>query len=211
MNFRLPFLRKRKPSWHRVIGGFFVFSRIREFINRHRYHHRTIAYFGGFLIGLSGFTVVGLQALPIASTDVLAIPSQYNNPVRMAATQQQLHSYLWYPMRVCYPEAPCSALQTNVPVGWPNSSVDSNIIRDSGTSNVIWGVLPLYGASTPADPNIVALLDWAASVGMKVNLDDEISWWYISKNVYNTTILDAHIKRLVQLYGSHPTATTNTL
>ncbi len=192
--------RSRSRQLWGILSVFFILIITLRFLP-HWHRRKRSLYVGGAIIGLATLGLVSLQLSPKTS-DVLTIPANVPTLIHTAASQSQLNTYLWYPMRVCYQGA-CPA-NPNIPVGWPNNITDSNTIRDIGANRIIWGTFGLISANSPVDPNIIAMLDWAQSVGMKVNLDDEGSWWYISKNIYTIGLVENHIKRLVQLYGSHP-------
>src|SRR3989344_2498793 len=121
-------------EWAAIVAGLLGISAL--LLARHRRHRRKI-YLGGAVMGLVLAGVITTTSNQ--GTDILAIPSEYDNSVQAAFSQQQLYSALWYPMRVCYGEAPCSSIDANIPVGWPNSTTDSDTIRNSGARTVIWG------------------------------------------------------------------------
>lgn len=115
---------------------------------------------------------------------------------------------VWYPFQVCY-NGSCPGGQNYrlLPNGWPSSTTDSNRIVATGANTVVGGTgyFGQHYTTTPADPDVVALLDWAEDAGIKADLDDLTLWAYI-KGSYpmSSQAIQDHINRLVQNYGSHP-------
>jgi hypothetical protein len=192
--------RSRSRQLWGILSVFFILIITLRFLP-HWHRRKRSLYVGGAIVGLAALGLAGLQLAPKTS-DVLTIPATVPTLIHTASSQSQLNTYLWFPMKVCYQGA-CPA-NPNIPVGWPNNLTDSNTIRSIGANRIIWGTLSLNFSLSQADPNIIAMLDWAQSVGMKVNLDDEASWSYISKNYFTVGLIEDHIKRVIQLYGSHP-------
>ncbi|MFH0874042.1 MAG: family 16 glycoside hydrolase [Candidatus Komeilibacteria bacterium] len=164
---------------------------------------RKMTLFGGVAILALAFVSFNVQG---KYNDVLTVPAYLSdNTVKMATYQPTFHNALYWPFQSCY-EGSCSGYHRTLPVGWPGDTTDSETIRSIGAESILYGDtgLNLYSEGTSADPAVMAQLDWAASVGMKVNMWDSVTDYYIRWGTYySLPQIQIHINRVVELYASH--------